>query len=78
MPAKIEIVFDKKTGNFVVHYDGVESHAKEHEFTDELIALLQKAGYEIKIGHHHDDSAPKIPDIETEDAVLGRVNLKGG
>lgn len=78
MPAKIEIAFDKKTGNFVVHYDGVESHAKEHELTDELIALLQKAGYEIKTSHSHDGAAPKIPDIETEDAVPGRLGVKGG
>lgn len=78
MSAKMEIVFNKETGNFVVHYDGVESHAKEHELTDELIALLQKAGYEIKTSHYHDDRAPKIPDIEIEGAIPGKAGARGG
>ena len=76
--AKIEIFFDNKTGKFVVHYDGVESHTKEHQLTDELIALLEEAGYEIKTGHHHDNPVPNIPDIESEDAIPHGTRVKGG
>ena len=77
MSAKIEIAFNKTTGNFVVHYSGVKSHDEEHGLTDELIARLKKAGYEIKVRHHHDDSAPKIPNIESEDVVSSPTKVKG-
>lgn len=67
MKEQIEIVFDKKTGRFVIHYSGVSSHKKEHEFTDELIAKLKANGYEIETSHFHD--APRIPKIEKEDIL---------
>ena len=67
MAKNIEIVFNGKTGDFVVHYSGVPTHAEEHAITDKLIRELRKQGFDVDTDHFHD--APRIPDVE-EDAEI--------
>ena len=73
---KIEIMFNPQNGNFVVHYNGVPTHAEEHVLTDRLIDELRKLGFDVETGHHHD--APRIPEVEKENGDVSRTRIRGG
>ncbi len=68
---KIEVLFDEKSGKFVVHFDGVPTHDEEHQILDQLIAKLKKKGYAVEVEHRHDD--PKLP---SQGPVGGRSKPK--
>lgn len=73
---KIEIMFNPQTGNFVVHYSGVPTHAEEHALTDRLVNELRKLGFDVETDHKHD--APKIPEVEKENGNVARTRIRGG
>ncbi len=58
----IEIVFNEKDGKFVTHFDGVETHDKEHEILDALIDNLKSSGLSVSVDHYHE--RPKLPEFE--------------
>lgn len=60
---KMEIIFDERTGRFVVHFDGVATHDKEHEIFDQLAAKLKESGYEVSSEEFKD--SPKLPEGES-------------
>lgn len=62
---KIEVVFDKANGKFVVHYEGVSSHDAEHKLTEEMITKLKIAGFDVEVEHFHDE--PNIPVVDKEE-----------
>ncbi len=68
MGKNIEIVFNDKTGDFVVHYSGVPSHAEEHGISDKLKSELRKLGYDVDTDHFNDQ--PRIPEVEEESDVV--------
>lgn len=69
---KIEIVFNEKDGKFVTHFDGVETHDKEHEILDALVGTLKKNGLSISVDHYHEK--PKLLEFETPNLIKpGRV-----
>ena len=69
---KIEIVFNEKDGKFVTHFDGVETHDKEHKILDALVNKLKKNGLSISVDHYHEK--PKLPEFEVPNLIKpGRV-----
>lgn len=64
---KIEIVFNEKDGKFVTHFNGVETHDKEHEILDALVDTLKKSGLSISVDHYHEK--PKLPEFEAPNLV---------
>ncbi|MDP3792855.1 MAG: hypothetical protein Q8Q89_03965 [bacterium] len=69
---KIEIVFNEKDGKFVTHFDGVETHDKEHEILDALVDTLKKSGLSISVDHYHE--RPKLPEFEAANLIKsGRI-----
>ncbi len=63
----IEIVFNEKDGKFVTHFDGVETHDKEHEILDALVDTLKKSGLSISVDHYHE--RPKLPEFEAASLI---------
>lgn len=69
---KIEIVFNEKDGKFVTHFDGVETHDKEHEILDALVDTLKKSGLAVSVDHYHEK--PKLPEFEVANLIKsGRI-----
>lgn len=73
MAEQIEIVFDENTGKFVVHFSGVATHDQEHQILDQLIANLEKQGFDVNVEHYHDK--PKLPDLDP--VQVWRKNTEG-
>lgn len=57
---KIEILFDEKTGQFVTHFSGVETHDEEHKILDKLVETLKTNGLAVSVNHYHEK--PKLPE----------------
>jgi len=68
----IEILFDENTGDFVVHFENVETHDKEHEIISRLATKLRAAGFEVDTDQYHDK--PKIPEVNEEN-ILQRLKI---
>jgi len=64
MKKKVEIMFDEKTGRFVVHFEGMRRHPQEHAMLKRLVNELQKQGFDVEMSDYSDD--PKIPEAENE------------
>jgi hypothetical protein len=56
----MEILFDERSGKFVVHFEGVATHEKEHEIFDQLAAKLKEDGYDASSEEYKDSS--KLPE----------------
>lgn len=62
MPKQVEIVFDEKSGKFVVHFSGVPVHEEEHRILDQIIAELKKHGFDVETEHFHEK--PRLPEFD--------------
>lgn len=56
----MEILFDERSGKFVVHFEGVAAHEKEHEIFDQLTVKLKEDGYETVSEEFKE--RPKLPE----------------
>jgi hypothetical protein len=74
MARNIEVVFDQKTGDFVLHYSGVRTHAEEHALTDRIKEELRKLGFDVDEDHSHDK--PRIPEVDEETVARVRTRVK--
>ncbi len=68
---KIQVVYEEEKGTFVIHYNGVVTHAREHELTDELIAKFKTAGFDVSEVEHWKE-APKLPDVTSHESARDR------
>ena len=73
---KVEILFDEKTGKFVIHYEGVPTHEEEHKITEQLLERLHQMGYEVTMEHYHDK--PKLPDLDDPSRGNPRIPQRHG
>ncbi len=72
---KVEVLFDEKTGKFIVHCEGFSTHEKEHELIKKLVGKLKAQGFDVEVSHKIDK--PKLPESDSEQ-LPGRENLPEG
>ena len=65
MAKKINIVFNEKTGKFVINFKGVPTHEEEHRLLETLLQKLRDQGYDADVKVAHQDK-PKLPDVDSD------------